>query len=191
MTCCAATKGTGRESPPFAERKGARGMLSRHSGAHARHSERKPSSFPRRRESIVLNHDCHDFEMMNHDVAPHLFPLWIPAFAGMTCCAATTWEGWGASCQSFPRHSLRACHSERSEESSPFAERKGARGMLTVQQLPAHPLRLASLAASPYAEAKGTGRSIMAIIPSSWQSWFTPSPLDSRLRGNDGRVPRE
>ena len=38
--------------------------------------------------------------------------------------------------------------------------------------LAGHPLRLATLAASPYAEVKGTA------LP-------FPLPLDSRLRGND------
>ena len=40
--------------------------------------------------------------------------------AGMTCCVG------------MPRHFLRACHSERSEESPPFAERKGARVMPAI-----------------------------------------------------------
>ena len=131
-----------------------------------------------------------------------------------------TWEGWWcimaiipASCQSwFTRLWI-----------PPFAERKGARGMLTVQQLPAHPLRLAGLAPSPYAEAKGTGkscqsfphhvnhgspplwipafagmtccaarmgtgRSIMAIIRPSWQSWFTPLWIPA-FAGMTGDIP--
>ena len=54
----------------------------------------------------------------------------------------------------------------------PFAERKGVRGMVgdgrpvrvLADGLAGHPLRLARLAASPYAEAKGKG--------TSWQSWF-------------------
>ena len=54
-------------------------------------------------------------------------PLWIPAFAGMTV------KDTGMTCcVGMPRHSLRACHSERSEESPPFAERKGARGMPAI-----------------------------------------------------------
>ncbi len=91
--------------------------------------------------------------------------------------------------QQLPAHPLRLAalaaspYSEAKgtgRENPPFAERKGARGMLTVQQLPAHPLRLASLAASPYAEAKGTGREnhgnhspIMAIMVHP--SGFPPS----------------
>ncbi len=50
-----------------------------------------------------------------------------------------------------------SCHSERSEESPPFAERKGARGMLTVQQLPVHP---------PFAERKGA-RGMLAFARTS------------------------
>ena len=49
-----------------------------------------------------------------------------------------------------------SCHSERGEESPPFVERKGARGMLTFQQLAVHP-PLTSLRsfAPPYASEGG------------------------------------
>ena len=63
---------------------------------------------------------------------------------------------------------------------SPFVERKGVRRMFRVQQLVGHPLRLASLAASPYAEAKG--RRFLAPLGMTWV-WI---PASAGMT-NDGR----
>ena len=55
-------------------------------------------------------------------------------------------------------------------EASLFAERRGVREMLTVQRLAGHPLRSRSARSRPLTQAKGA---------------YHPSPMDSRLRGND------
>ena len=175
------------ESPPFAERKGARGMphvIPAEAGASAGGTPIQRGGMP------LVNHDCHDVEMMRmmgvrclgvpasmrrviptHPVIPSAARNLPPSrsarglggcptsfrrkpalqraerpsrSAGLVnhdCHDVEMMRMMGVRCLGVPAsmrraipvrtpcHSDAPCRSERSEESPPFAERKGVRGM--------------------------------------------------------------
>ena len=151
------------ESPPFAQRKGVRGMPTRHSRAGE-----NPEGTGRE------NHGNHGSNTLSHSEAQR----------GTSPFA--------------PRKGARGMptrHSRAGEN----PERKGGENhgnlspimAIMVQNLPSShshhviPKRseesLTSFSRRRESRAEGTGK-IMAIIPPSWQSWFTPPPSSPRRR---------